>query len=269
MQRIIHHLEYRLAEPLHPIKILLVGVGGTGSQVLSCLARISYALKKLGHPGFHVIALDGDKVEEFNVGRQLFSASEIGYHKSVCSISKINRFFGLSWEADTELLKEGYLEGLKYSDNPNLIISCVDNVATRRIISKSLLVNKSNMNREYRTFYWMDFGNTQNTGQVIIGSGAKSETPSLVDNPQLRTVFDVFPKMEKYEKNSIQGPSCSMAEALGKQDLFINSMLAQAGCNLLWKLFYHKEISENGVFLNLSPLNVAPLLIKPKVLKHK
>ena len=33
------------------------------------------------------------------------------------------------------------------------------------------------------------------------------------------------------EKDS--GPSCSLAEALEKQDLFINSTLAQLGCNIL------------------------------------
>ena len=49
------------------------------------------------------------------------------------------------------------------------------------------------------------------------------------------------------EKDS--GPSCSLAEALQKQDLFINSMLAQTGCDILWRMlregrtFYREPIS--------------------------
>jgi PRTRC genetic system ThiF family protein len=267
MQKIVHRLEYKLADPVHPVKILLVGVGGTGSQVLNCLARISYALKKLGHPGFHVIAMDGDVVEEFNVGRQLFSQSEIGLNKSVCAVSKINRFFGFSWEASSDLLTDEVMDW-NYTENPNLIISCVDNVEARRVIanySSALLGG-----REFQTYYWMDFGNNKNAGQVILGSIKKAEGfEGEKDNPILRNVFDFFPKMEKFEKDAIQGPSCSMAEALGKQDLFINSILAQLGSDILWKLFFDKQIVHQGVFVNTSTMGMAPIVIKPKLLKRR
>lgn len=32
-------------------------------------------------------------------------------------------------------------------------------------------------------------------------------------------------------------PSCSLAEALERQDLYINSILAQVGCDILWRMF--------------------------------
>lgn len=263
MERINYKLEYSLAAPRHPIKILLVGVGGTGSQVLNCLGRISYALRKTGHPGFHVKAMDGDVIEEFNVGRQLFSASEIGYNKAVSAVSKINRFFGTSWEASAEKITDSFFEDRNHGEtNPNLIISCVDNVEARRIISRKKVHERAT--REFHTYYWMDFGNTQQTGQAILGT--ISPTKFLHSQKQADSiphVLRLYPKMEKFEKKNLQGPSCSMAEALGKQDLFINSMLAQAGCNILWKLFYHKKISDHGVFLNLSTMNLAPLAIKP------
>ncbi len=59
------------------------------------------------------------------------------------------------------------------------------------------------------------------------------------------------------EKDS--GPSCSLAEALSKQDLFVNSTLAQLGCNLLWKLFREGMISHSGLYLNLKTMNVNPI----------
>lgn len=45
------------------------------------------------------------------------------------------------------------------------------------------------------------------------------------------------------------GPNCSLARALSEQDLFINSMLAQLGCNILGKISSVDE--HHGLFLNL------------------
>ncbi len=51
------------------------------------------------------------------------------------------------------------------------------------------------------------------------------------------------------EKDS--GPSCSLAEALEKQDLFINSILAQVGCDILWKMFKEGRTLYRGAYINL------------------
>jgi hypothetical protein len=55
------------------------------------------------------------------------------------------------------------------------------------------------------------------------------------------------------------GPSCSLAEALEKQDLFINSALAQLGCDLLWKMFRHGMTEQRGLYLNLETMTVNPM----------
>ena len=88
-----------LKYPLHPITINLIGVGGTGSLVLPRLARLDYALKLLDHPGLMVFAYDDDVVEEFNIGRQNFSVSDLGKNKAICITEKCNLSFGLLWES--------------------------------------------------------------------------------------------------------------------------------------------------------------------------
>ena len=57
------------------------------------------------------------------------------------------------------------------------------------------------------------------------------------------------------------GPSCSLAEALEKQDLFINSTLAQLGCNILWKMFRHGMIEHHGLYLNHATMKVNPIIV--------
>lgn len=75
--------------------------------------------------------------------------------------------------------------------------------------------------------------------------------------PSLKTINQYV----KYStvKETDSGPSCSLAEALEKQDLFINSTLAQLGSNILWKMFHKVMIECHGLYLNLSTMKVNPV----------
>lgn len=53
-------------------------------------------------PGLQVIVADRDKVSASNCVRQSFSESEIGLHKSVVLVNRLNLFWGLHWQASTE-----------------------------------------------------------------------------------------------------------------------------------------------------------------------
>ena len=104
----------------------------------------------------------------------------------------------------------------------------------------------------------MDFGNTQTTGQVVLGT-----TPKKIKQPASQlyeTVgsLKVITRFVRYArvKEEDSGPSCSLAEALEKQDLFINSTLAQLGSNILWKMFRNGMIEHHGLFLNLETMKM-------------
>ena len=244
-----HYTEKYLLNPTHPITINLIGVGGTGSQVLTSLARIDHALYKLGHPGLYVHAYDPDIVSESNIGRQLFSQSDVGINKAVVLITRLNRFFGTAWKAVPE----------KYEYNPvNITITCVDNVKSRLDFhQKSTSYDIKDTEPQFRPLYWLDFGNMQKSGQVILGTIQEVEQPILKDFEVvscLPTIADEFDLTIVKDENS--GPSCSLAEALTKQDLFINSTLAQLGSALLWKLISTGSVNYRGAFLNLETMNV-------------
>lgn len=247
-----HFTDNYIIDPTHPVTVIMIGCGGTGSQVLSALAKMNYALLQLDHPGLQVTAYDCDVVTSANIGRQLFCESDIGLNKATVLISRLNRFFGTSW-IDMPC---------EYNDRlANITVTCVDNVKTRLAISNNLNeMGKSRWHPYMAPYYWLDFGNTQTSGQVVLGSVIDVEQPKskkFQTVAKLPLVTDRFDLSGVNEKDS--GPSCSLAEALNKQDLFINSTLANLGCNLLWKLFREFGVDYAGLYLNLLTMNVNPI----------
>lgn len=228
-----------LLNPPHLVTIALVGVGGTGSQVLSSLARMNTGLTALGHPGIHVTAYDDDIISESNIGRQLYSPSDVGANKAVSSVTRINRYFGYDWEA----IPQQY----SISDQANIIISCTDTVWSRKVLNHNFRIVDAKAIDHRSNMYWLDFGNTKDKGQVILGC-------CLEDKYNLKTSVEMldFDSIDEVE----QGPSCSLAQALSRQDLFINSTLANLGCNILWKLFTQGSLDHHGLYLNLQTMLV-------------
>ena len=198
----VHYIDSYLINPQHPVTVNVIGAGGTGSQVLTCLARLDTALRGLGHPGLFVTVYDPDTVTEANIGRQLFSPSDTGLNKAQCLVTRVNNFFGNGWRAVPDI----YPAILKDARRDNLAnITLYETVSSLKVITRMVKYTKVK------------------------------------------------------EKDS--GPSCSLAEALEKQDLFINSTLAQLGCNILWKMFRHGMIEHHGLYLNLETMRVNPIAV--------
>lgn len=250
-----HFLERYLMNPSHPITIAVVGCGGTGSYVVTQLAKMALALWELKEIQIHLVVYDNDKVEPHNVGRQLFSKSDVGEFKANVIVSRVNRFFGLRWESVTERLE--------VCPTANIIISCTDNVASRRMIHRSLKnknkkVGGDDIQEFAHRFYWMDFGNSKDYGQYILATFGKIVQPDIENVvPKLRSVIDFYPKM----KDVPEEPSCSMAESLQQQDLFINLTLAVNGIGLLWRLLKNHQIDYHGQFINLETGITRPIKI--------
>ena len=260
--RKIHYTDQYLLNPYHPVTVFVIGAGGTGSQVVTSLARMGMALQALGHPGLHVTVFDPDTVTEANIGRQLFSEAETGLNKAVALVTRINRFFGYTWEAKGKSFPSRRKHDGDSPGLANIIITCTDNIKSRLDLWNILKAVPVSEYRSYETpLYWMDFGNTQDTGQVILGTIPKkikqpaSKLYETVESLKVITRYVKYARVK--EKDS--GPSCSLAEALEKQDLFINSTLAQLGCNILWKMFRNGMIEHHGLYLNLSTMKVNPI----------
>ena len=217
----VHYIDNYLVNPQHPVTVNLIGAGGTGSQVLTCL----------------------------------------GQNKAQCLVSRINNFFGNDWKAQPDIYPT-VLKDARRDNLANITITCTDNIKSRIDLWNLLKALPQPTYCTYETpLYWMDFGNTQTTGQVVMGTVPKkikqpaSKLYETVSSLKVITRFVRYSRVKEEES----GPSCSLAEALDRQDLFINSTLAQLGCNILWKMFRNGMIEHHGLYLNLETMKVNPI----------
>ena len=245
-----HYTKSQMLNPYDPVEVLLIGCGGTGSQVLTGLARINAGLLGLGHrTGLRVTVLDPDTVSDSNIGRQLFSPADVGCNKARVLVERINRFYGGHWMSYGEYFTP---EVWDYIQQPDFIISAVDNVACRRLVAEE-------MEKMTDSCYWLDFGNSENSGQAVLGVNIEIPQPEG-GVPTLPNIFQFFPNLEDSE--DVNMPSCSMAEALEHQDLFINQAVAVFGLDLIWKMFRYGRIEHHGIFVDLGGYRSVPISVE-------
>jgi PRTRC genetic system ThiF family protein len=251
-----HFTAPELLNPTNPITVCLIGAGGTGSQVLTGLTRMSHSLQQLGHAGFQVSLWDDDIITDANRGRQLFAECEVGLSKASALITRTNRFFGTSWKAIEKPFTNDTATG-----RAALYISCVDTAAARFEIAEVLSQLDTRGSHSDNPRYWLDFGNSKDSGQVIlstIGGIKQPASEKFLPVGSLPQVTEEFAEL-LWQGDTEDLPSCSHAEALERQDLFINSVLAQMGCSLLWQLLRQGLTTERGFFLNLKNFRSQPL----------
>ena len=260
----VHFTDSYLLNPTNPITVNLIGAGGTGSKVLTALMEMNHSLNELGHAGLQVYLWDDDIITTANLGRQRFAESEVGLYKSVALINRCNRFSGTNWKAKTRKFERD-----KFGETPdntlaNLTITCVDNIKARFDVADILEEEtKRYYFRDY-PLYWMDFGNSRHTGQVLlstVGNISQPDSEKYETVANLPFVTEEFGELLKQSETEDDTPSCSLADALKKQDLYINSALTQMGCSLLWSLFRYGKTQYRGFFLNLGSYHAQPIKV--------
>ncbi|MFI5294347.1 MAG: PRTRC system ThiF family protein [Thermodesulfovibrionales bacterium] len=241
------------------VEILLIGVGGNGGPMITGLARMDFALRALGHGGLNLRVMDKDIVGPENVGRQLFSPSDISRNKAECLVTRVNHFFGLRWKALPFDFEKHHVDEIS-KKGVDIVITAVDNVAARELVHKAV---------KNEPIYHLDMGNTKNVGQCILGTGDYIKQPKNLGDciGHLPTVIDLYPNLRKEEAKSYQGPSCGIREAIERQDLLINTVVSTFALTLLWDAFRNGFLTQHGVFINLQTKRTSPLVINPAVWK--
>jgi PRTRC genetic system ThiF family protein len=228
-------------------RVVVVGAGGTGSALLPSLGRLHHAMLELGHPGgIDCVVYDDDTVSETNVGRQGFYPNDVGQHKALLLVNRINALMGTAWSARPERITTNH------ALQADLVIGCVDSRWARNAIVAAAARG--------RCHYYLDCGNETDRGQVVLGEFGHGRKR----HDRLPHVGDLFPEL--LDANGDKGddtPSCSMAEALRRQSLVINQAISVQAFNLLWTLFRTGSLTYSTVFVNLATGRTNPVPIDP------
>ena len=253
-----HALPKSLCRRGQPLRVLVVGAGGNGSAVLLGLPYLHQAMKVWGHAGgLHVMLADGDLVSETNCVRQPFASADVGLNKAVVLINRVNLFWGLRWQAHPEHFHKDSLR--TNSAGPHLVIGCVDTRAARQAILSA--VTRANDS----TVYWLDLGNNASSGQYVLGQPLNAANRRTA--ARLRTVAELYPEIADAEAGEDPLPSCSAAEALERQEPFINQVLATSALAMLARLFRYGALTHHGAFYNASTGRMSVLGVDPDLWK--
>lgn len=152
-------------------RVVVVGCGGTGGFAAEGLCRVLPADAEL-------VLIDHDRVEERNLGRQNFSPSELGEVKSGALAERLARRYRRAVAYSTYPVAMVNLRGA------DVVVGCVDNGPARQDIAEGL-------KRGHGPFWWIDAGNGDNYGQILIGNldvGYFSWTDEVCVNLPLPTI---------------------------------------------------------------------------------
>ncbi len=233
------------------IKVLLVGCGGNGAQMLMGLASLDTALRAISSRSLQVTVVDDDTVSEANLGRQPFYRCDLGNAKARTLTERINIAHGLDWKA-----VHGRAPAAIGVDGVDVVITCVDTASARRAIGNDIAKCEPQFHNLRAPAYWMDLGNRATDGQILIGCPREQAG----DYPaRLPTVLEYFPELADESLPDDNAPSCSVAEALDRQSLFINRVVASHALALLFDLLGRGSIGHAGAFINLVSGQAVPI----------
>ena len=239
-------------EPSYPViacgdisDVIVIGCGGTGSYVIRDLARAISTLAKKPN----LLLIDGDVVEEKNLKRQNFIASDITKNKAE-TLARRYAALGIVVAHKAQFLEKGedLRAILKNMKGNVLIISCVDNAKSRAMIRAEYLSPRGTY-----TNYWIDCGNEEFHGQVALGVSPPSSSWNLdtlkVGYYPVPDVFDVRPALVELAKLDKMPSELSCAEMAvsSPQYGFVNATAAMLAVNWAQDLLSKRPIKTHFV----------------------
>jgi len=240
--------------------LVLVGCGGTGSFLAGHIARLLTG-SVIGETIGDILLIDGDSVEPKNVGRQLFSKRDIGKNKAEVLANRYNQAFGLDicWYPEF-LTRDNFSEIIPDSNrnHPVLILGCLDTAAARKIILDKVMDKWGNQ------AWWLDAGNGQYAGQIVLGSTGSIEKISSGIGAYLVEYLPypplVFPDLVNPVQDIEKPLSCAEMLQSEEQSLNVNALVAGLMAEML-RLFLTGDLSYNIVQLDISSFITVPNLV--------
>lgn len=172
---------------------IIVGAGGTGSLLSRDLPKL------LIDTPHKMLLVDGDQVEKKNMKRQSYQNHDIGEFKAVALSSKINTFYDTKCEAMGRYLTKN--EIFEYCENnfmyTPVIIGCVDNDATRKILEDTF--------KRLDWCYYLDSANGEYDGNIYIAKKLEGRKYGVLRSETYKLSEDLHPLDESCEEQASKG----------------------------------------------------------------
>lgn len=240
-----------------PVKIVMLGAGGTGGHIAPHLYRLLHALER----PVEVIIADGDIVEEKNLVRQNFISCDLGRNKAQVLAERYASAFGMeiqyipdfieTEEKLTALLKPRF--SYATYETLTILIGVVDNNKSRQLCHK--VFNKSD------NLIYIDSGNGEFTGQVVCGVRRKGKT-------YYKPVGEVYPDILEDTDKFPTELSCAEASVSAPQSMAANIMAATAVISYVYNILVLGNIGVKKVTFSTKSVNLKPVLSGKGKLKN-
>ncbi len=258
-------LGYAQALPVLPfqtehLKIVLIGLGGTGSFLARHVACMIVLLRNAGKDA-SLTFIDPDTIEAGNIPRQNFCPAEIGRYKAEALAERYTRDFGI----EIGCIPSAFSPDMAVADWNTLtvLVGCVDNATARIALHTALQKNERpsyNNSIGVSRIWWLDLGNGLDYGQVLLGSTTNVQTLtsafalgalprcSLLPSPLLQEPNLREPRPEE---RADQRLSCAELLAANAQSMTINAAMAIEGADYLYRLLITGNLKKFATYLDL------------------
>lgn len=209
-----------------PVKIVMLGAGGTGGYVAPYLFRL---LHMLDRPARFVIC-DGDIVERKNLDRQNFVPADLGENKARILAERYSTVLGMETEYVPNFIEtlpelmaliapnlwetDGFRN--RYAAEMVILLGCVDNNRTRQLCHEAFCRSDD--------LVYIDSGNGSYTGQVVCGvrrNGHTMRKPIGSVHPEMMKITDKFPSELSCAEAAQADPQSIVANGERKLTFFV------------------------------------------------
>lgn len=247
--------------------IVVVGVGGTGGELVTTLAKYIYDKQTQANVYFDLAIIDGDRVEEKNCGRQPFISEDIGMFKVDAlsmAISECLLDNGSNKAIDVLSYAE-YIDDVKQFDEvvdassrhmlfackqPTMydnrrhiiILGCVDNHRARQTLDAYFYSKEFDINSKTDLLY-IDSANEFDFGTVVVGF---KDCKGIQCPP--RSFY--FPEVLTSTEKKASELSCGALNISSPQHYKTNKMAANIIFSLLSNFIEYKEVFKGQVYFD-------------------
>ena len=228
-----------------PVKILIIGAGGTGGYVIPHLYRIAFASNRK----CRIIISDGDIVEDKNLIRQGFSFVDVGENKATVMAERYADVFGIETEYISDFIEdENQLFDLLdiqhncYSSYPkpiSILIGAVDNNRSRVMCNEVFKMMDD--------IIYIDAGNAESGGQVVCGMKSNGK---VMSKPVARVYPDILQDVEKFPSEL----SCAERSVSAPQSIAANLFASTAISTMLYYLLIKGELKTTRIAFSAQKL---------------